>query len=161
MSIHSQPDLSDAEHSDLSRSAGNHSSFGLENGTVADAPPRASLSGYGIGSEHGSQIPRRSISKQCSGGESNAGARHSQQGKRGILHGATNQSRSGGGSNLGKSVSGIHDAPQGDEESVFVPGGFVHRGAEKMRLEGRSLKIFSPQNPLRLWLGSILKSKYG
>ncbi|KAG0044626.1 calcium channel protein [Gryganskiella cystojenkinii] len=157
-----QDHQSDAEHS----YPGNRNSYQQEAGINPDAPLWVSPPAHGTGSEHGSQRPLPSGSKHSSGG-SGKNSQHGKNGQqqqphRGLLQSATNQSRSGvGGSNLGKSGSGIHDAQQPpDEESVFVPGGFVHRGAEKMRLEGRSLKIFSPQNPLRLWLASILKSKY-
>ncbi|KAF9214504.1 calcium channel protein [Podila verticillata] len=64
------------------------------------------------------------------------------------------------GSNLGKSNSVLPEKLQDDDESVFTPGGFAHRGTDKMKLEGRSLMLFGPDNPLRIWLASILMSKY-
>ncbi|KAF9167992.1 calcium channel protein [Actinomortierella ambigua] len=48
----------------------------------------------------------------------------------------------------------------GDEESVFIPGGFSHRGNDAIVLEGYSLKLFAPDNQFRQWLASILVSKY-
>ncbi|KAF9327881.1 calcium channel protein [Podila minutissima] len=114
-------------------------------------------------SEHGSvMIERRSGSKRSSGsrgpGSNHGGTRLSHQGPRGGSRGLLHNSLSG--SNLGKSNSVLPDKPQDDDESVFAPGGFAHRGTDKMKLEGRSLRIFGPDNPLRIWLASILMSKY-
>ncbi|KAF9393527.1 calcium channel protein [Podila verticillata] len=110
-------------------------------------------------SEHGSRIERRSGSKQSSGpGSNNGGTRTSHQGPRGGSRGLLPGSMTG--SNLGKSNSVLPEKLQDDDESVFTPGGFAHRGTDKMKLEGRSLMLFGPDNPLRIWLASILMSKY-
>ncbi|KAF9428201.1 hypothetical protein BGZ94_003097, partial [Podila epigama] len=136
--------------------------------SVADAPaspelpPWVAPSGPQTApSEHGSTKGlKRSGSKRNSGsrgpGSVQGGTRLSQQGQslgqapRGLFQGSMS------GSNLGKSA--IPERHEGDEESVFAPGGFAHRGTDKMKLEGRSFLIFGPQNPFRLWLASILMS---
>ncbi|KAF9927349.1 calcium channel protein [Linnemannia zychae] len=118
-------------------------------------------SNHAAGSHHtgGSNLGVGSIHRQGSSGLSASGGGGS-AGRRGFFHG-TDKSKSGAGSNLGKSGSILPEkAAQDDEESVFAPGGFKQRGSDKMRLEGRSLKLFSPENPLRLFLASILMSKY-
>ncbi|KAF9551224.1 calcium channel protein [Mortierella hygrophila] len=153
--------------------------------TNPEVPPWVSLSGHDA-SEHGSATgPRRSGSKQSSGshaggsnhargsnldagptnrqgssGISGGGGGGGSGGHRGLFHG-TDRSKSGAGSNIGKAASALPEKViQDDEESVFAPGGFKQRGSDKMRLEGRSFKLFSPENPLRLFLASILMSKY-
>ncbi|KAF9174751.1 calcium channel protein, partial [Mortierella sp. AD010] len=140
----------------------NRDSFHQDALASSDALAWASGSIHGQGSERGSARIGRSTSKRSSStnaGGTNLGVRTSQLGQNGHIQG-TDISRTGTGSHLGKSGSAILEkAQQGDEESVFAPGGFVHRG-DKMRLEGRSLKLFSPENPLRLWLASIIMSKY-
>ncbi|KAG0376923.1 calcium channel protein [Mortierella sp. AD032] len=105
------------------------------------------------GSKLGAAAAQRQGSIAVSGG-GGAG------GRRGLFH-DTDRSKSGAGSNLGKSASALPEkVPKDDEESVFAPGGFKQRGSDKMRLEGRSFKLFSAENPLRLFLASILMSKY-
>lgn len=97
-----------------------------------------------------------SANRQGSSGVSGGGGGGS-GGRRGLFHGTD---RSGAGSNIGKSASALPEkVTQDDEESVFAPGGFKQRGSDKMKLEGRSFKLFSPENPLRLFLASILMSK--
>ncbi|KAG0019279.1 hypothetical protein BGZ81_009789 [Podila clonocystis] len=114
-------------------------------------------------SEHDSvRIEKRSGSKRSSGsrgpGSNHGDTRTSHQGPGGDSRGLLHNSKSG--SNLGKSNSVLPEKPQDDNESVFAPGGFAHRGTDKMKLEGRSLLTFGPDNPLRVWLASILMSKY-
>lgn len=137
--------LGNSSHPDVSRSS--------------EVPPWAATS---AGSEHGSLGGlRRSGSRHSIGshaGGANIGARTSQQSHRGHPP-ATDHSRSGAGSQLGRSNFEQPEKTQQDEESNPVAGGSVHRGEDKIRLEGRSLKIFSPDNPLRLWLASVLMSK--
>ncbi|KAF9123242.1 calcium channel protein, partial [Mortierella sp. 14UC] len=159
--------------------------------TSPEVPPWVSPSGHSASEHGSSTSLRRSRSKRSSGsqaggsnhaggsihaGGSNLGAVATQhQGssavsggdgsggggaRRGLFHG-TDRSKSGAGSNLGKSASALPEkAHQDDEESVFAPGGFKQRGSDKMKLEGRSFKLFSPENPLRLFLATILMSKY-
>ncbi|KAF9099060.1 calcium channel protein [Mortierella sp. AD031] len=189
-SYHSGGDHSDGEpsehrsshHSPFSQDAAATTTTAAAAPAAPEVPPWVSPLGPSA-SEHGSAAGvRRSGSKRSSGsraggsnvaGGSNLGAAptnrqgsagHSGGGgsgaRRGLFHG-TDRSKSGAGSNLGKSASGLPEkTPQGDEESVFAPGGFKQRGSDKMRLEGRSFKLFSPENPFRLFLASILMSKY-
>ncbi|KAF9115096.1 calcium channel protein [Mortierella sp. AM989] len=160
-SISSQGDPLENEPSDNHRSH-HRNSIHKDASASSDALAWTSGSVHGPGSDHGSARIRRSTSGRSSStnaGGTNLGARTSQQGQQGQIQG-TDISRTGTGSHLGKINSQIPEkAHKGDEESVFAPGGFVHRGEDKMQLEGRSLKIFSPENPLRLWLASILMSK--
>ncbi|KAI1319626.1 calcium channel protein [Mortierella claussenii] len=157
-------ELNESDLHDMTRS--NHRNSVHQDAPQAspDLPPWVSPSVQGLGSDHGSvRNLRRSGSKRSSGshgGGTNLGVRTSQQGNRGPLQG-TDFSRSGTGSHFGKSNPAVPEKQlQEDEESMFAPGGFAHRGSDKMRLEGRSLLMFSPENPLRLWLASILTSKY-
>jgi len=125
-----------------------------------EVPPWAATSANIAGSEHGSTSGlRRSGSKRSTGSHTNLGSRTSQS-HRGQPQ-TTEHIRSGTGSHPGKSnLEAQEKVRQDDEESiVFAPGGFTHRGGDKIRLEGRSLKIFSPNNSLRLWLASVLMSK--
>ncbi|KAG0369918.1 calcium channel protein [Gamsiella multidivaricata] len=158
-----QGEASESELNEQQRS-GHRNSFHQDTSVVPDVPPWVAPAGNTAVSDHGSSRNlRRSGSKRSSGshaGGTNLGVRTSQQGNRGPLQ-STDNSRSGTGSHLGKPNSAHPEkAYQEDEESLFTPGGFTHRGSVKMRLEGRSLMLFSPQNPLRLWLASILMSKY-
>ncbi|KAF9913802.1 calcium channel protein, partial [Lobosporangium transversale] len=155
----SHPEQIESDLADHSRSnqRGSFHSEAVQPST--DVPPWVAVASsiHGVGSDHGSiRNLRRSASKRSSSshgaaGTANLGAHSSQQDQLGPLH-TTGNSRSGSGSHLGKSTQ--------DEESVFTPGGFSHRGSDKMRLEGRSFMLFSPENPVRLWLASILMSKY-
>ncbi|KAI8600683.1 hypothetical protein EDD21DRAFT_376485 [Dissophora ornata] len=158
-----QGELSDSEQNDNQRSS-QRNSFQHDAPVNPDGSPRITPASNVAGSDHGSaQMARQSGSKRSSGshaGGTNLGVRTSQQGNRATIQN-TDYSRSGTGSHLGKSNSALPEkAYQADEESTFTPGGFVHRATDKMRLEGRSLMIFSPENPIRLWLASVLMSKY-
>ncbi|KAF8937307.1 calcium channel protein [Dissophora ornata] len=158
-----QGELSDSEQNDNQRSS-QRNSFQHDAPVNPDGSPRITPASNVAGSDHGSaQMARQSGSKRSSGshaGGTNLGVRTSQQGNRATIQN-TDYSRSGTGSHLGKSNSALPEkAYQADEESTFTPGGFVHRATDKMRLEGRSLMIFSPENPIRLWLASVLISKY-
>ncbi|KAG0308192.1 calcium channel protein [Dissophora globulifera] len=158
-----QSDISDTEQSDKAKSS-QRNSFQQDAVTSSDIPPWNATSTNPVGSENGSvRMLRRSESKRSSGSHGqgvNLGVKTSQQGNHGPVQG-TDHSRSVTGSFVGKANSAVPEKVfQGDEESTFAPGGFVHRGSDKMRLEGRSLMIFSPDNPLRLWLASVLMSKY-
>ncbi|KAF9565316.1 calcium channel protein [Mortierella alpina] len=153
-SVHSQADHSDGEQADLARQHRN--SYHQEGSASA-----VSYKVLGAGSEHGStKLERVTGSKRSSGGGgSNLATRSPQHGTRGLFKSAE-QSRSGG-SHLGKSHSAVHEKGLQDEgEPSFAPGGFAHRAGDKIRLEGRSLLIFSPSNPLRIQLASVLMSKY-
>ncbi|KAG0344566.1 hypothetical protein BG004_004357 [Podila humilis] len=107
-------------------------------------------------------IERRSTSKMSTGShgpgsnhDANRLSQPERQDSRGLLLQTSNS-----GSNLGN-TSALQDkvTQDDDEESIFVPGGFAHRGTDSMKLEGRSLWIFGPNNRLRVWLATILMSK--
>ncbi|KAF9193354.1 calcium channel protein [Haplosporangium sp. Z 767] len=158
----SQTDHSEGDHSDQTNN--NRNSYHQDTSANPNVPPWVSASVHTGGSDRSSvKGERRSGNKKSSsshGGGSNLGARNSQQGHRGLFQ-SQDPSRSANGSNLGKSGSGLQDKSHlGDELPVFAPGGFAHRGSDTMRLEGRSLMIFAPDNPLRKALASILMSKY-
>ncbi|KAG0272810.1 calcium channel protein [Linnemannia exigua] len=172
------------QHSSVDQDASSHAVVP----TSPEVPPWVSPSGHSPSEHDSAPGVKRSGSKRSSGsqaggsnhaggsiraGGSKLGAAATQRqgssavsggggvgGRRGLFHG-TDRSKSGAGSNLGKSASALPEkVPQDDEESVFAPGGFKQRGSDKMKLEGRSFKLFSPENPLRLFLASILMSKY-
>lgn len=155
LSLSAPNEGSETDLSDQQRSA-HRTSFHQDMQSTSDAHPTRNSAGSDQGSIKNA---RRSGSKRSSGshaGGTNFGARSSQQGNRGPFQGTDY----GGESHIGKTNTAIPDKTyQEDEESMFAPGGFTHRGADKMRLEGRSLTFFSPENPLRLWLASILMSK--
>ncbi|KAF9154776.1 calcium channel protein [Linnemannia schmuckeri] len=124
-------------------------------GSKRSSGSHAGRSNHAGGSNLGAAPTNRRGSGDVNGGGGGGGG-----GRRGLFHG-TDRSRSGAGSNIGKSASALPEKViQDDEESVFAPGGFKQRGSDKMRLEGRSFKLFSPENPFRLFLASILMSKY-
>lgn len=140
-------DHGNTSHQDVSRSS--------------DVLPRTTTSANVAGSEHGSTGDLRRSGSRHSSGSHAGGSNQRTRTSTGQNGQATGHVRSGTGSQYGKTTT---EAPekvrQDDEESVFVPGGFAHRGGDKMRLEGRSLMIFAPDNPIRLWLASILMSKF-
>ncbi|KAF9585747.1 calcium channel protein [Lunasporangiospora selenospora] len=160
LSMHSISERSEGEGGDSLHQRGSI----REASPVNEVPPWVAPVVHAPGSDHGSaKVEGYPGSKRSSGshaGGSNLSVnRLVSLGPHGEGVSAPDQSRPAG-SHIDKSNSILREKQDDDEESFFAPGGFKHRGGQKVKLEGRSLKLFSPHNRFRCWLLSVLTSKY-